>query len=368
MTDQLVLALIAIGAGMVAGVVLFVPFVAISYRRRGTVTIGRFALWALALVYAWAIWAFTLLPLPDPVDMVCAGWNLDPFAMLGEVRDAIGRAGGRPARALVDPAVLQIVLNVFLFVPLGFFVRVLGGRGIVVAGAIGLALSVLVETTQLTGVWGLYPCAYRVFDVDDMLTNTVGALVGSLVAFVVPRHLRAGGGTTPRPSAPRPVTKPRRLLAMAVDGIGFTVFALAVTLVARVWQFFVIGDTAAEDGQVTVAVGGVAAFVVWALVALTTGRTVGDLAVRLRYVGGPLSEPVARVLRFVGGIGGFVLLTSLPEPWAALAVVWAVVLVGATLATDSGRGLAGLVTGRHVVDDREGASGLGTVSSHRVDA
>ncbi|WP_454115939.1 VanZ family protein [Microbacterium aurum] len=54
---------------------------------------------------------------------------------------------------------LQLALNVLLFVPLGFFIRVLGGRGVVVALLAGLGVSLVIETTQLTGVWGLYPSA-----------------------------------------------------------------------------------------------------------------------------------------------------------------------------------------------------------------
>ncbi len=69
---------------------------------------------------------------------------------------------------------LQVALNVLLFLPLGFFLRVLGGRGILIAGLAGLVVSGIIETTQLTGVWGIFPCAYRVFDVDDLIANTSG--------------------------------------------------------------------------------------------------------------------------------------------------------------------------------------------------
>lgn len=137
---------VAIGLGALVGVALFVPFVALSYRRRGGLTIGRFLLWAAALVYFLAIWTYTLLPLPDSTDYVCAGVNLDLTAFLDDLRSA---------RSVTDFAVLQLALNVLLFVPLGFFLRVLGGRGIVVALLVGFGVSLAIETTQLTGVWGL---------------------------------------------------------------------------------------------------------------------------------------------------------------------------------------------------------------------
>lgn len=38
----------------------------------------------------------------------------------------------------------------------------------------GIGLTLLVELTQLTGAWGLYPCAWRKFDVDDLMANALG--------------------------------------------------------------------------------------------------------------------------------------------------------------------------------------------------
>nr|BFF09508.1 hypothetical protein GCM10025699_08110 [Microbacterium flavescens] len=187
MDDRLLLGGFAIALGIAAGVVLFVPFVAISYRRRGGLSAGRFVLWAAALVYFMAIWTYTLLPLPDPDAVRCAGVNLDLFAFVADLRGA----AMRPTTVLTDPAALQVLLNVLLFIPLGFFVRVIGGRGILVAALVGLGLSGFIELTQLTGAWGLYPCAYRVFDVDDLLTNSLGAVIGSLLSLAVPPPIAA---------------------------------------------------------------------------------------------------------------------------------------------------------------------------------
>lgn len=44
--------------------------------------------------------------------------------------------------------------------------------------AFGTGLTLLVEMTQLTGAWGLYPCAWRKFDVDDLIMNILGVAVG----------------------------------------------------------------------------------------------------------------------------------------------------------------------------------------------
>lgn len=348
MQDQIILGVLAITAGVVVAVLLFVPFVALSYRRQGGFGAGRFVLWAAALIYLMAIWTYTLLPLPDPAGIRCAGVNLDILAFVDDIRGAIGR----PGRTISDPAVLQLLLNVLLFVPLGFFLRVLAGRGIPTALLVGLGISLFVETTQLTGVWGLYPCAYRVFDVDDLLTNTLGAVIGSVLALAVPRRLW-GTPRFPDAETPRPVTRRRRLLGMLCDVLAAWLTALAVAVVFQVMLHLMGADAAMRDGSAASAVAGVAPIVVWFVVTLATGRTIGDHAVQLRFTGGELPIGLARFLRFAGGIGGYLVISALPGAWGFVAGVFALLSFVLVLTTDDRRGLPGLLSGQRLIDARE---------------
>ncbi|MDQ7876797.1 VanZ family protein [Microbacterium sp. QXD-8] len=348
MEDRIILAVLAITLGVVVGVLVFVPFVALSFRRRGGFGVGRFLLWGAALVAVMAIWTYTLLPLPDPDAIRCAGVNVDVTALAADVRGALARRGGEAA---TDPAVAQLLLNVLLFVPLGFFIRVLGDRGVITALVVGFALSAFVEVTQLTGVWGLYPCAYRVFDVDDLLTNTLGAVLGSLLALAVPRRLR-GSPRLPDADEPQPVTRGRRLLGMVCDGLAAWLLSLSVVVVVQLTLYLLGAEAAVQDGSAASLVGSAAPIAVWLVVTLATGATVGDHAVQLRFAGGPLPVGLARVLRFLGGIGGWLLLTALPGAWTFVAAVFAGVSV-VLVVTTGGRGLPGLVSGQRVIDARE---------------
>ena len=241
------LGVIAIAIGLAFGVVLFVPFVAVSYRRRGRLGVGRALLWLSALIYFWAIWTYTLLPLPDPDTIRCVGAITDPMSVVRDVQKAFA-APGNPLR---QPALLQLVFNVLLFLPLGFFVRVIAGRGVLAAFAAGFGLSLLVETTQLTGVWGIYPCAYRFFDVGDLMTNTLGAVVGCMLALVVPRKLR-GAKASPDADLPRPVTRGRRALAMLCDALAYGFLSTAIGVTVQVWLEYVVRDRAAViDGSIS---------------------------------------------------------------------------------------------------------------------
>ena len=67
---------------------------------------------------------------------------------------------------------------VVLFVPLGVFARILWRRVLTGTALIGFAASLLIEVTQLTANFGTAPYVYRIFDVDDLMNNTLGAVAG----------------------------------------------------------------------------------------------------------------------------------------------------------------------------------------------
>ncbi|NLU64597.1 VanZ family protein [Rhodococcus sp. HNM0563] len=352
MDEQLRLGASAIFLGFVAGTVMLVPFVAASYRRHGSFPIGRALTWAAALTYGWGIWTYTLLPLPDPATLQCADVNTDLFAFTRDIDNAWSDAAGGPVALLADTAFMQLALNVLLFVPLGFFLRTLGGRGVVTAGAVGLGLSAFIEFTQLTGVWGLYPCAYRVFDVDDLLTNTVGAIAGSMVALLVPRRLR-GAPENDAPGLPRPVTKPRRLLAMVCDLVGYWVVTAVLGTAVQAYILYVAQDRATVvEGRVAEVLSTAVSITMWFVLTMLTGRTLGDHAVRLRYTGGSLPTALTRLARFAGGIGGYGILAILPGSYSGLAPVFAFVALVTALSTRNGRGLPGVLARQDLSDSR----------------
>ena len=120
-----------------------------------------------------------------------------------------GAAVGFPA-VLTTSAFLQVLCNVLLFVPYGFFLhQVTRWRGLTVVTA-GLITSAFIEITQGTGVFGLYPCPYRLLDVDDLILNTLGAGVGVLISLTLSG--RAWSHPEPVFDLERP-TVPRRLVA-----------------------------------------------------------------------------------------------------------------------------------------------------------
>lgn len=156
---------------------VLVPQLIVQRARFGRVVVGRVAATAAVLCYACLALAVVFLPLPGPRTRPLAqNIQLVPFQWITDVRtDAVGPG---LLDALSTTAFEQMTMNVVLFVPLGIFARLLWRRGLVGTTLLGFACSLAIEITQLTANWGTAPFQYRIFDVDDLITNTSGATLG----------------------------------------------------------------------------------------------------------------------------------------------------------------------------------------------
>lgn len=67
-------------------------------------------------------------------------------------------------------------------VPFGFFFKFFLNMKIRNVILITFLFSLIIELAQLTGLFFIYPGSYRLFDVDDLMTNTLGGFLGTVVA------------------------------------------------------------------------------------------------------------------------------------------------------------------------------------------
>jgi glycopeptide antibiotics resistance protein len=336
-------AAVAIVGGVALAMVLFVPVAATHYRRHGRFTFGDLVSLLAGAVYGLALWTYTLLPLPADDTFACR----EPVTRWSQITEAI-RA--HPHDTLLDlarnPMVLQIALNVVLFVPLGVLLRVRARRGVVVAGLVGLATSLLIELTQYTGIWGLYPCAYRYFDIGDLVANPTGAVLGSVLAAVV-----AGRSLEPRvPVAPQ-LTRSRRLVAFVSDVLVFAVLGAMAVVAWRAWLLTDRTLPVATRDQTTLAMlqWGVP-LALQAIAVLGWGRTIGEAVVQVRTRPRRRGTTVpARLIKLTTGVGALALLGAGVVPgsgWLLLGLL-GLHLVAAVLIPGS-RGLSNTLAGLDV--------------------
>ena len=266
--------MLALGIWPFASFLLTLPLLAFLYHRDGQLrllaAVGAYA----AVLYGLALVFFTLWPLPEGTEGLGITYGiapqLDPLAFIGDIR----RDGLK--------AVFQIAANVAFFVPLGFIARRGLRLGLPASAAAGLAVSALIETAQLTGLFGLYPFAYRTFDVDDLAWNVAGAVLGWLAAALVARLLPEGEAYR------QPITHEpgfvRRSVAFCIDMaiIMGAIGASALTVLVASY-LPMVGELWRAGGTEALAAAAVALFVVLEAVVpwACGGSTPGGAFVRM---------------------------------------------------------------------------------------
>lgn len=367
MSDYPTLAALGITVGTGCFLAILVPLLIAQYWRYGRLSPTRLLGTAAASVYLCSLIAFTLFPLP----MVAEACGLRtgpilqaiPFGFVADIAEEAAKTS-LPS-ALTSFVTVQAALNVVLFVPFGILARGMTHRGIALTTAAGFGLSLLVEATQYTGVWGLYPCGFRVADVDDLMTNTAGALIGALLAPLVVGWIRPAAAL--RTAPPPAVSAPRRLLGMALDWFAFTTVAVIATVVLMGMKVLLPGQDTTSATASTGIEHGLAALAATVLVLAVpalvgSGASIGQRMVGIAPVWAGGCAPLSRRLLRAGTVGGVYaagrVVPALLDGWPllpgmipALSTLVVLVAVISALVGDH-RGLSGWVSGARMVDRR----------------
>lgn len=227
----------AILLGSFTFLVAFVPILIFQYRKFGRWSAIRMLGAAAVSVYIVAIATYTWLPLPPRTAEWCALNGIDvinttPLAFMDDVRDVVQSVGRR--QALRSTIVLQVVFNVILFIPWGIIVRRFFERGFIFTVLTGCIASVFIEATQATGLWGIYECAYRWADIDDVIMNTFGSFVGATIAPVLLFWMPRVGRLAETRLEAQPITLWRRLVSMLIVGMSVVTLNLVGIVTSRV--------------------------------------------------------------------------------------------------------------------------------------
>lgn len=82
---------------------------------------------------------------------------------------------------IINRAFFQVLFNVVMTVPFGVYLRYYFGCHLKKTLLLSFLLSLFFELTQLSGLYFIYPRNYRLFDVDDLMANTLGGVLGYLL-------------------------------------------------------------------------------------------------------------------------------------------------------------------------------------------
>ncbi len=263
---------------------LAVPYALYQYRRFGAISIWKTFVVFTFILYCLCAVSLIVFPLPADHSAVVESARtpqLHPFHVIEQIRETTDfslsdRSTWGPA--LRSPVVYEAIFNVMLTVPLGAYLCYLFRCRWWMALLIGMATTLLFETSQLTGLFGLYAHPYRLFDVDDLILNTTGTMLGFWLmiplAWALPSMDEVNAQARERGSSRVSLT--RRALAAVLD--------LTVLAVLFVLAWIVLSPT---DAQIAKAL------------AVDPSRA-GAKTLAFRFIGGLFADPMSALLLALG--------------------------------------------------------------------
>lgn len=186
--------LVSFAVFFILAMIITMPWAVYQYRKH-----GYFSFWRNAILFSFIFYlltAFFLVSLPLPANRhnYVSGQSevysqLHLFRFVEDIQRESGVHWQNIAtyrQMLHSPAFFQFTFNLLMLLPLGVYYRfykIKQGRWWKILG-LGLMLSLFFEISQRTALFGYYDVPYRLFDVDDLLANSLGALLGYWIAPV----------------------------------------------------------------------------------------------------------------------------------------------------------------------------------------
>lgn len=217
------------------------PLAVMQWRRYGRVQGVRTVLLYAFIFYCVVALFLVILPLPKPGPDFAERYHwaahpqLVPFMFVRRLVNSLPASTWSSVPGILSlfgrRVFLQSVLNFLLLLPLGFFLRYYFRALAHVAIPLIVATTLSFELLQYSALLGLYPAPYRVFDVDDIILNTVGGIAGYLAAPAAVRLF-----PVPAPQISPSITRigfARRIFAFVIDLLIAGIGILALRLVIR---------------------------------------------------------------------------------------------------------------------------------------
>lgn len=269
----------------VLALLIAIPFLIVQYRRYGSFIFSRaFVLYSF-IFYMLTAYYMIILPLPSQefvAHLTTERMQLVPFNAAMEFLNESGftLAPATWLGAIKSSYFLQPAFNLLLTVPFGFYLRYYFRRTWKQTLIMAFCLSLFYELTQLSGLYFIYPRPYRLFDVDDLIVNTLGGMIGfwitPLLQLAFPNRDKMDAVSYARGKR---VGWLRRLVALFVD---FQIVKTAVTFLFQ--QLFVLTHTRAlaQNDALLYTLSVLVVFII--IPQLFQGRTLGKALVRIKVV------------------------------------------------------------------------------------
>ena len=256
--------------------ILTIPFLIHQYRKYGAIPLLKSAIFYSMILYLISAYFLVMLPLPSIEKVSKMTGPTTQLHLFQFVKDIIATVNfdinglSDIINIIKKPTVYTVLFNIVLTLPFGIYLRYFFGKKWYQTLLYTFLLSLFFELTQLSGLYGIYPRPYRLFDVDDLLINSIGGLIGHtitpMITFFLPSRNELEEKSYKKGTK---VTLLRRIIALSIDILFISIFGL----VSKILLY----GTVFSDYYLLITVS-----IYYAIPIFSSGQTLGKRFLRLK--------------------------------------------------------------------------------------
>ena len=210
-----------------------VPYIISQYRKYGSIHSLRTVIVYSFVLYLLTAYFMVILPLPSiesVKNLTRASMQLIPFKFITDIIKTtpfVFNDVSTYLKSLAYSSVYVVLYNIILTIPFGMYLRYYFKKDLKTTIFYSFLLSLFFELTQLSGLYFIYPRSYRLFDVDDLILNTLGGTLGYFISSILFKILPKRDEIDKRSyESGKRITFLRRTIAFIIDLGIYLVFAL----------------------------------------------------------------------------------------------------------------------------------------------
>lgn len=221
--------------------VITAPFLIYYYRKYGQLGKLRSVILYSFVFYLLCAYYLVILPLPSistVTQMTGPRYELQLFQSWHNFIKQTVLQFDTPSTylpAMKQSVFLEPVFNIFLLFPIGVYCRYYFKFPFWKTILASFCLSLFFELTQLSGLYFIYPRPYRLFDVNDLLHNTLGGILGfscaPLFTFFLPTRNELDSESLVKGQR---VSLLRRFVALGIDWFIIGLFSPLINYASNV--------------------------------------------------------------------------------------------------------------------------------------
>lgn len=214
-----------------------IPFILHQYHKYGSINKLRVLIIYSFILYLITIYFLVILPLPSKDEVIrlkTPKYSLIPFSFIKDIIQDSPLIISSPKTYIETfntPSFYIAIFNIFMTIPFGIYLRYYFKFSFKKTVLFSFLLSLFFEITQLTGLYFIYPRPYRLFDIDDLILNTSGGILGFFLAKITSLFLPTRDEIDEQSIiAGKNVSGLRRVTSFFLDSLLYLIIALTLNI------------------------------------------------------------------------------------------------------------------------------------------